>query len=348
MVVIFNDHYDFTINPIILIGNILCSVLSLISCVSMVLLYYKKKKIRSLIHSLIICIACSEIVANIGHIMSVELVYKKDNEYVKTTHCTVQSILIFFGDTTTMIFLVIITACIYQYIIKQNSILYLQKWKLIILGLVISIVFTLVIMSIYLNGDHSDERDIYMTWCWIKNKEHNTIFITVLVINVILVLGIMILILIVYCYVKRKARELGGEEHQKSLLHLAKKLMSYPIIGACGWALTLITWLMPFENENDKNNFKTHANLRTRFEFLAVEGMYMSLRGFFISLLFFSGDKVKKELYKVFSIIGKLLQKIHQGLIDEYHITSDSRSKISRYQEQINQNDFDEGLVKEN
>ena len=346
MVVIFNAHYDFTINPYILIGNILCSVLSLISCVSMVLLYYKKKKIRSLIHSLIICIACSEIVANIGHIMSIELVYIKDNEYVKTTYCTVQSILIFFGDTTTMIFLVIITACIYQYIIKQNSMLYLQKWKLIILGLVISIVFTLVIMSIYLNDEHTVDRDIYMTWCWIKNKQHNAIFITVLVINVFLVLGIMILILIVYCYVKRKARELGGEEHQKSLLHLAKKLMSYPIIGACGWALTLITWEMPFRN--DDNNLQTHPNLRTRFEFLAVEGMYMSLRGFFISLLFFSGDKVKKELYSVFSIIGKLLQKVHQGLMAEYHITSDSRSKISSYQEQINQNDFDEGLVKEN
>ena len=343
MVVIFNAHYDFTINPYILIGNILCSMLSLISCVSMVLLYYKKKKIRSLIHSLIICIACSEIVANIGHIMSIELVYKKDSQYAESTLCTVQSILIFFGDTTTMIFLVIITTCIYQYIIKQNSMLYLQKWKLIILGLVISIVFTLVIMSIYLK-EHTKDRDIYMTWCWIKNKQDNTIFITVLVINIILVLGIMILILIVYCYVKRKARELGGEEHQKSLLHLAKKLMSYPIIGACGWVLTLITWNMPFENDN----FQAHANLRTRFEFLAVEGMYMSLRGFFISLLFFSGDKVKKELYSVFSIIGKLLQKVHQGLMAEYHITSDSRSKISSYQEQINQNDFDEGLVKEN
>ena len=342
MVVKFNA--DFTINPYILIGNILCSILSLISCVSMVLLYYKKKKIRSLIHSLIICIACSEIIANIGHIMSFGLVYQKDSEYVKSKLCTVQSVFIFFGDSTTMIFLIIITVCIYQYIIKQNSIMYLQKWKLIILGMIISIIFTLVIMIIYLNGDSNREKDIYMTWCGIKDKELTGIFITVFVINGVCVAGIFTLILIVFCYVKRKARELGGEEHQKSLIHLAKKLMSYPIIGACGWGLTLITLFLPFDNENIAKD----AYLRTRFEVLAIEGLYMSLRGFFISLLFFSGDKVKKELYNVFSIIGKILQKIHQGLIDEYHITSDSRTQLTKYQEQINQNDFDEGLVKEN
>lgn len=334
---------DFIISSNILVGNLVCSCLSILSCIAVLALYIYKRKIRSLIHSLIICIAVSEIITNVGHLISIRLFSEHKSSFPDSIYCNIQSILTFFGDTTTMIFLGFITYCVYQYIIKQNSILYLKKRIFILVGFILSSIITIIIMIFFFNASNK-ERDLYMTWCWIKNKDvkHNKVLYIVFAYNAVLIIFIWIIIVYVYCYITQKARELGGENHQRNLNHLAKKLLSYPIIGTVGWVFTLLTSFFPFEiHDSGDSKYTLNSFARFKFQILAIDGMYMSLRGFFISLLFFSGDKVKKEITDILSVLEKLLNKIHQGLVIESQMISDSNSTSE------SQNLIEESIVNE-
>ena len=140
---------DFSIEPNILMGNIVCSFISLVSCLSMIILFIKKPRIRSLIHTIVICIAISESLVNIGHLFSIALLTQADTEsYAQSILCDIQSVLIVYGEITTMIFFTIMAYCIYVYIIQQNSSLHLRKKKMIIIGIIVSTGITVVIMTL--------------------------------------------------------------------------------------------------------------------------------------------------------------------------------------------------------
>lgn len=309
----------------------------------MIILFIKKPRIRSLIHTIVICIAISESLVNIGHLFSIALLTQADTEsYAQSILCDIQSVLIVYGEITTMIFFTIMAYCIYVYIIQQNSSLHLRKKKMIIIGIIVSTGITVVIMTLYLlyikviHDDAPTQRDVYMKWCWIKNNQHNVFLYIGLGLHLLLTLYILITVSVVYYSISAKVNEMDAGVRMSTLKQTARKLVAYPIIGASGWIITCVSNVLPF----DKDNFASGNNSLTRlkFQFFAVDGMYMCLKGFFIALLFFSSDKIKLEIQKIFEVIKSLIQKIHQGQVNDFNTTIAQSEKQEEIQEQIHNN----------
>ena len=345
---LFQSHsitIDFSIEPSILMGNIICSFISLVSCIAMIILFIKKPRIRSLIHTIVICIAISESIINIGHLFSIVLLIQTNVDlYIDSVLCDIQSVLIVYGETATMVFFTIMAYCIYVYIIQQHSSLHLRKKKIILLGIIVSSVITLIIMTLYLlhikviaPNKTPIQRDVYMKWCWIKNNDHNLFLYIYLGLHLLMMLYILIIVSFVYYSITVRVNEMDTRKRKNNLKQTSRKLVAYPIIGAFGWVFTFVTNILPFNN----SNFASSGNnslTRLKFQFLAVDGMYMCLKGFFIALLFFSSDKIKTEMQKIFGMVKRLIQKIHQGQVNDFNTSMVSSEKKEGIREQISSN----------
>ena len=336
---------ELSIEPSTLMGNIICSCISLVSCIAMIILFIKKPRIRSLIHSIVICIAISESIVNIGHLFSIALLTQTNpTTYTNSILCDIQSVLIVYGEITTMVFFTIMTYCIYVYIIKQNSNLHLIKRKIISLGITVSTVIAVIIMVLYLAyiniipHDPPIQRDVYMKWCWIKNNEHNLFLYIYLGLQLVMMLYIVITVSFVYYSITVSESEIDSRKRRNNVRQTSRKLVAYPIVGAFGWIFTFVSSIfLSFDKE--KFPFSMNNSLiRLKFQFLAVDGMYMCLKGFFIALLFFSSDKIQLEMKKILQVIKGLIQKIHQGQVNDYNASVVSSDNKENFQEQINSN----------
>ena len=337
---------ELSIEPSTLMGNIICSCISLVSCIAMIILFIKKPRIRSLIHSIVICIAISESIVNIGHLFSIALLIQTNtnNSYTNSILCDIQSVLIVYGEITTMVFFTIMTYCIYVYIIKQNSNLHLIKRKIIALGIIVSTVIAVIIMALYLTYikiipyEPPIRRDVYMKWCWIKNNDHNLFLYIYLGLQLLMMLYIVITVSFVYYSITVNESEMDTRKTRNNVRQTSRKLVAYPIVGAFGWVFTFVSSIFLSFNK-EKFPFSVNNSLtRLKFQFLAVDGMYMCLKGFFIALLFFSSDKIQLEMKKILEVIKRLIQKIHQGQVNDYNASVVSSDNKENFQEQINSN----------
>lgn len=316
-----DEKIKYYILPGVMVGNLICSGSSLMGSLFIIIFYLRVKKIRSLISTLIFCISISEALNSIAHLFSIYNMNIKDEDYVKSKICKIQTIIIHLTDTSTMIFLCIICFCIISLIKYQNKKLHLKKKLFILLGILIPVGFTTLVISLFFVYEKINNKSIiqdpYFSWCWLKVKKINTIsekngnisnypLILTIVFYWIMIVFIYVLIIQVVLFVKKKQKLNRGTELYIKIQRVVPQLYNYPIIGSVCWIFTTLNMIMPFYPKQDEP-FKYEFKDRIAFLFLTLEGMFCSMRGFFIFIIFLSGEKV---YVRVMNLLKKYANKI--------------------------------------
>lgn len=315
------------LSPNIMIGNIICSFLSLFGSIFIIVFFIIIKQIRSLIHSLIFCIAISETINSIAHLLSI-VAYRTEDSNLLTQYnyvCYIQTTLIHLTDTSTMVFLCIICYCIVSLIIYNNKKLFLKKQLFYLLGTIIPVCFSGIILTLFYTfvsnkilGNTSIKQDLYLSWCWLKvkkvmnnNKEPHEpsclsedypVIIT-LVVYWLMIAFIVFSIVKVIIFIKKKQNISGGTALYIKIQNVISQLYNYPLVGCLCWLFTTLTVVFPFYSK-EKSVTEERGNYglgeRIQFLFLSMNGIFTSLRGFFIFIIFISGEKVYKIVSEKF------------------------------------------------
>ena len=316
------------LSPNIMIGNIICSFLSLFGCIFIICFFICVKQIRSLIHSLIFCIAISETINSIAHLFSINGYTHQDTAFGDGL-CITQTTLILLTDTSTMIFLCIICYCIVSLIIYNNKKLFMKKKIFYLLGTIIPAIFSGIILSLFyifvINKEYKNEneqytihQDLYLSWCWLKVKskirgsfkeknpfclKYDFPVIITLVVYWLMILFIVYSIVKVILFIKKKQKISGGTALYIKIQNVISQLYNYPLVGCLCWLFTTLTVLFPFYSQ-EKSVREIRGNYifkdRISFLFLSMNGIFSSLRGFFIFIIFISGEKVYKIVSEKF------------------------------------------------
>lgn len=321
------EHLQPFLSPNIMIGNIICSFLSLFGCIFIICFFICVKQIRSLIHSLIFCIAISETINSIAHLFSINGYRNQDKEFGDTL-CVIQTTLILLTDTSTMIFLCIICYCIVSLIIYNNKKLFMKKKIFYLLGTIIPAIFSGIILSLFyafVNNKEYEEydkysirQDLYLSWCWLKVKstlkdstkegdpfclKYDFPVIITLVVYWLMIIFIIYSIVKVILFIKKKQKISGGTALYIKIQNVISQLYNYPLVGCLCWLFTTLTILFPFySKETTVRDIRGNYVFKDRisFLFLSMNGIFSSLKGFFIFIIFISGEKVYKIVSEKF------------------------------------------------
>lgn len=332
----------YYISPGVMVGNLICSGFSLTGSLFIIILYLRVKKIRSLIYTLIFCISISEAFNSIAHLFSIYNMYVLDSQYVSNPLCKIQTVIIHLTDTSTMIFLCIICFCIISLIKYNNKKLYLKKKLFILLGTLIPVGFTTLNTTLLFTQiiKNNSIQDPYFSWCWLKVKDKNNSpssdqfenkniknypLIITIVFYWIMIIFIYIVIIQVLLFVKKKQKISQGTELYKKIQNVVTQLYNYPIIGSVCWIFTTLNMILPFYSKQD-NTSEYKFSDRIAFLFLTLEGMFCSMRGFFIFIIFISGEKVYEIVMNLVEKFANKLKVINQSQINGYETSSVNNS----------------------
>lgn len=280
------------IYPSIIFGNCLCSFLSLLGCVTIFVTFVKIKILRSLIYRLIFIISIAEILNSISHFLSMES--DKNKKFNENSLCYIQSVVITFTDTITMTFLTIISYTIYSIIVKNDHKV-LQKRKFFYLaGVILSVLSTTLALFFFFKKS-SGKAAFHFSWCWIKSgleskDEYHVPFIILGSFYLLLMILNSFMIFRVIWFIQNDGASRMGPSFSK-IRETTRKIINYLIVGSAWFIFCVLSYFFPIFPEKQVAPEEIWVE-RVKFILLAFNGMFSSIRGFFIFLVFISSDKV--------------------------------------------------------
>lgn len=288
------------INPIsILSGNcILCIFSIMINIIEVsIILYFKF--LHSILYHLLLFMSLSEIINCIFHIIQSILIMLN----VENTFYIINSFIIYFTDTFSIILLVCLCDSMNVSILKHNKKISInQSYELY--SFIFSTVLTIICFIFYILTKDKDEKFIYtefISWKFISNENLFQVnklsinFFTYLITIAIYFLIIsysFFLIYRIYCFINEKSQD----EAKKTKLNEFKiKMIKYPFFGFL-WIFSLILYSFSelFFGNSDNDIFSKVKIIKIKYFIYFIYCFISSLRGVLFFKLFISNEKIKK------------------------------------------------------
>lgn len=296
---------EFTLDKSLIYGNVFMSGISLVFSLAMTIFILINSKLRSLSYIILCCIGISESFQSLGFLISL---IPENN-----TRCLIAQIFIVFSDSWTMLFLSLLSYCTYSLVIKNKREIYNKKKLFILIGFIGGSIYSIIIFLIHylvsiqkLKNDDKEKK-----WChnYIKLmgivKKEEKFFGSIIpfyVINWIMVIFIIVLYMKIGTYMKQRSRE--DPVNSCKIMAICNNLSYYPGFGFFGWAITTI-FLFPLETKS----LGPINHLKLMLTYLS--GIFVCLRGFLISLFFFTSNKIWSIIKLKWKIFSKPLSKIN-------------------------------------
>ena len=160
--------------------NVLLSILSLFGSLTIILLFFCKRNLRSFVFTLVLFLSISELFNSIANVMSINKLLPKENRLL----CDIQSVIITYTDMCSLIWMCIISYTIRDLMINNNQNFSKRKIIFILFGFFVPIVFTILQAVIYFTQrDDESEKSIQIIsdcWCWIYDMETNKTVVIIL------------------------------------------------------------------------------------------------------------------------------------------------------------------------
>lgn len=137
----------------------ICNCLSLLSSISIILIYIFYKSLRTFSFQLIVCMSISDIIRAVGFELS------PNNDIT----CKVQGILTNFGGLSSIIWSSIIAYSMYAVIVLENINIRKYRFYFVIAAYLVPMILTLLPLSTNSVGPAEG-------WCWFKNDEYEYIW----------------------------------------------------------------------------------------------------------------------------------------------------------------------------
>jgi hypothetical protein len=126
--------------------NLILSTFSMIGCLTIILLYCFRSKLRSFIFSLVFFLSISELINSLANLFSIDKLYITEDDDMQlgpSYICEIQSILLVYTDFCTLTWVLIISYSINELMCNFNQDIVAQKRKFIIFGYSFPLIFTL-------------------------------------------------------------------------------------------------------------------------------------------------------------------------------------------------------------
>lgn len=298
------DKQEFTLDKSLIYGNVYMSGISLVFSLAMSIFILINNKLRSLSYVILCCIGISESFQSLGFLISL---IPENN-----TRCLIAQIFIVFSDSWTMLFLSLLSYCTYSLVIKNKREIYNKKKLFILIGFIGGSIYSIIIFLIHylVSIRKNDEKEEKM-WChnYIKimgivDKKEKFFgsIIPYYVINWIMMIFIIVLYMKIGAYMKQRSRE--DPVNSCKIMAICNNLSYYPGFGFFGWAITTI-FLFPL----GAKSLGPINHLKLMLTYLS--GIFVCLRGFLISLFFFTSNKIWSIVKLKWKIFSKPLSNIN-------------------------------------
>jgi hypothetical protein len=274
-------------------GSLLLSILSLSTCLLIIILIIFQTQLRSITFTFLMSIFVSEIIQSIGNIL-LDKLYKDDN---KAQNITALSF-IAFSDIFTNFLFVFFTYCSIKLIKESNKLIKTKVKRFIIISVVISLIYMGAFLGVSLT--HPDILlDIRFRKFYSKGDISNSKFsLTNFIMSSFHIFIIMVLSIISLrntCVILNfmKEKQQTDKFNAPSIARLRKILGRYPAICILYWVF-LIPRII-FVCISDEQNI-----LRDSFYFISES--FLRLRGFLIFLNTFRSSKIQMIIYRIIEL----------------------------------------------
>ena len=342
----------------ILSGNCTLCVFSIIVNIIQIRIIISLKFLNSILYRLLFIISINEIINCFFHIFqSFLVIFNLDIKFIYI----LDSLIIYFTDTLSMILLACLCDSMKMSILKHNKNVSKQSYK--IFSLIFASVLTVIYFILYIINN--DEQYIYtelISWRFLSNinlKEidisTNSIsyFLTIVIYSLIILYSFLTIIKI-QNFIKEKNKEEEKSKNRKKLNEFRYKMIKYPLYGAL-WVIPLIIYSF-FEYVKKNNNKNDNSEISEKILFLRIKyllyfnySFISSIRGILFFKLFISNERIKKLIqYKIRDIIffkNILKDEFEEDLQSSNSNTYNNESNKIKNEINPNFNEFQEGLI---
>lgn len=295
---------DYTLDKSLVFGHFFMSIISLIFSLLMSLFIIFDNKLRSLSYIILCCIGISETLQSLGFALSIFKNIVNNPEFF----CLSSQIFIIFSDSCTMLFLCLLSYYTFSLVIKNNREIYQKKKFVILIGFIGGSVYATIIFILHyvLSREETGHK-----WCQNNIKVMGIVNIETKIlgssipyyaINWIMVLFISLLYLKIKIHLKERSME--DPVNACKIMAICHNLAYYPMLGFLGWGVTTF-FLFPLAK--DDHGPLNHLKLMVMY----LGGIFICLRGFLISLFFFTSDKIWSIIKLRWKLASKPLSNIN-------------------------------------
>lgn len=343
-----NDNYFQGLNITqILSGNCTVCILSIIVNIIEIKIIFSLKFLHSILYRLLFLISISEIINCTIHIVQSILIIFECSVLYK-----IDTFIIFFTDTFSLILLVCLCDSMNTLIIKQNrKIATNQSYKYfsLIFAFVMTVIFFIFFIINY-NDDYIYSNLI--SWKFLSNENISNIkffslnfisYLITIIIYFLLIIYSFYLIIKIQIFIKEKSQDEPKSKNWSKLNEFKLKMIKYPLYGAL-WVFPLIIYsLFEYINKGKTNldDAEDRYFLRIKYFLYFAFTFTSSIRGILFFKLFISNEKIKKYIqHKIKNVI--FLEKV---MDDELSNWSNPSSRDSCNTMEGRGTIFQEGLI---
>jgi hypothetical protein len=273
-------------------GSLLLSIISLITCILIIIFIFFQKQLRSITYTFLMAIFVSEILQSIGNII-IDTNGIDDSDYLNknlTALCFIS-----FSDMFTNLLLVFFTYSSIKLIKETNKLIKKRVKTFIIISLVFSVLYMVVYLIVALKKDK--HLDIRFRGFYSEDDKNNFTneFYILSSIHIFLIIVFSIISMINTCVVLSflSNKQQNDKVNAKSIARLIKILRRYPLSCILYW-IFLIPRII-FVATSGKKHI-----LRDSLYFVS-ESLFR-LRGFLICLNTVRSSKIYLIAYKIFQV----------------------------------------------
>ena len=282
-------------------GSLLFSILSLFTCILILLLIIFQKKLRSLTYTFLMYIFGSEILNSIGNII-IDTNETLNNNEINNNNGKGKNIaalcIISFTDIFTNLLFVFFSYCSIKLIKETNKLIKTKVARFIIISAVISLIYMCIYLTINITRDNYSDvrfRDYYTEDDRNNEFKFNKGFFIISSVHISIVIILSILNLRNTCVVLSfmKEKQLSDKVNARSIGRLRTILRRYPIVCMSYWVFLIPRVI--FVTFSGKQHI-----LRDSLYFIS-ESLFR-LRGFLIFLNTFRSTKIQMIIYKIIEL----------------------------------------------
>lgn len=277
-------------------GNLLFSILSLVTCTAIIILIFFQKQLRSITYTFLMFIFGSEIIHSVGNII-LDTIDIKDKNYKEKNIAAL--CILSFTDMFTNILFVFFTYCSIKLIKETNKLIKNKVPRFIFFSSLFSLIYMIAYLIVCLKSDDTVKImiDIRFRGFYQKSNSDNLTkeYYVLSSIHTFLIIVASIISLrntyVVLSFMSEKQKM--DKANAKSIARLIKILRRYPIVCILYW-LFLIPRII-FVSTSEKQHI-----LRDTLYFISES--FFRLRGFLIFLNTFRSSKIQIIIYRIIEV----------------------------------------------
>lgn len=129
----------------LIIGNCILGLVSLLGCLTIIMLFITRPYLRDLIFKITFFLAISEMINVVSYFIYLDFLnMDQDKIFSQSKVCVIQPILVTYANTSSLLWILMLCYCIHDLFVNKNRNYDKNKNKLLFIGYVLPIIPTLM------------------------------------------------------------------------------------------------------------------------------------------------------------------------------------------------------------